>query len=487
MAENRNTYLLESYLKCRVCFKIVREPVSLKCHHNFCLECLENDWQVEKSINCPVCNQNSRDFPRVNCELRRLADSFAGRQMESELEEVGEGDEEGQVKAAACSQHKDKTKMFCEDEQKIVCPLCDTSLHEGHVMRPLEEAARDLKEQLKLDLAALKDKRSRCTRLEKEYKDVLLHSKIQALSAEGHMRAEFSRLHRFLEKEEEFRLVALRNEEGQRRSTVGGALEQLQVRISLLSDCITSMELQLQRNSVSFLKTYQESRTTSLDQCLQSDPQLLKGALLDTAEHIGNLAFKVWRKMKDEVQLHPVVLDPNTAGGRLWLSDDLTVLRGEWNLPPLPNNPERYFEPSAVLGHQGFSSGRHSWDVEVGNHSTWVVGVARESAKRKEDVDPLPSYGMWCLCYNDCEYSIYDELVEVENNPETLRVQVDFDKGEVSFYDAKDMTHIHTHKDTFTEKLFPFFSFGPETTDIRIRPADVSLAVEKNGDLQVLL
>lgn len=274
-------------------------------------------------------------------------------------------------------------------------------------------------------------------------------------------------------------------------STVGEALEQLQVRISLLSDCIASMEFQLQRSSASFLKTYHESRTIPQDQCLQSDPQLLKGVLLDTAEHVGNLAFKVWRKMKDEVQLHPVILDPNTVGGRLRLSEDLTVLRGDWNLLPLPNNPERYMEASAVLGHQGFSSGRHSWDVEVGNHSTWVVGVVRESAKWKEDVDPLPRYGMWCLCYNDYEYSIYDKLVKVEKNPETLRVQVDLDKGEVSFYNAQDMTHIHTHKDTFTEELFPFFSFGPasnaETADIRICPVDVSLAVEKDGGLQVLL
>lgn len=68
--------------------------------------------------------------------------------------------------------------------------------------------------------------------------------------------------------------------------------------------------------------------------------------------------------MKDEIY-------PNTARERLRLSEDLTVLRGDWNIPPLPDNPERYIEPSAVLGHQGFSSGRHSWDVEVGNHSTF--------------------------------------------------------------------------------------------------------------------
>lgn len=127
--------------------------------------------------------------------------------------------------------------------------------------------------------------------------------------------------------------------------------------------------------------------------------------------------------------------------------------------------------------------------MEVGNHSNWVVGVARKSAERKEDVDPVPSFGMWCLCHTDYEYTIYDELVEVDKNPETLRVQVDFDKGEVSFDYAEDMTHIHTHVDTFTEKLFPFFSFGlasdGETVDIRIRPLNFSVSVVKDGELQV--
>lgn len=485
MAENRNTDLLARYLKCHVCLETIREPVSLECHHNFCSQCLENNWHGKNSRNCPVCHRMWRDFPRVNYELKALADSFAGRN--SEEGEVG-GRGEGEHVTVACRQHKDETKMFCEDEGKIVCRMCDTSLHEGHVLLPLEEAARGLKEQLRVDLEALKEKRMTCTRLEREYRDVLQHSKLQALSAERYIRTEFSRLHRFLDKEEESRLEALREEEEQSMSFVGGALKQLQVRNSSLSDHIARMDFQLRgSSSVSFLKTYQENRRSLQDQDLESDPQLPRGMLLDTAQHVGNLAFNVWRKMKDEVQLHPVVFDPNTAGGRLWLSEDLTVLRGTWDPILLPDNPERYTEPSAVLGHQGFSSGKHSWDVEVGNHSTWVVGVARESADRKEDVDPLPTNGMWCLCYTDCEYSIYDELVEVKKNPETLRVQVDFDQGEVSFFNAKDMTHIHTHKDTFTEKLFPFFSFAPETAGIRIQPVDVSLAVEKDEELQPLL
>ncbi|KAL1279640.1 hypothetical protein QQF64_026313, partial [Cirrhinus molitorella] len=39
---------------------------------------------------------------------------------------------------------------------------------------------------------------------------------------------------------------------------------------------------------------------------------------------LGNLPFRVWKKMQDIVQNTPVILDPNTAHPCLLLSDDLT-------------------------------------------------------------------------------------------------------------------------------------------------------------------
>lgn len=147
MAERRSTGLLESYLKCHMCSETFSDPVSLSCNHNFCFECLQNDWQDRTSRNCPVCGSSCMNFPSVNFELKVLSDSFAGRLMESEGEE-----DEGAARAAACRKHKDATKMLCEDKQRIMCPLCDASPHRGHVVLPVEEAARGLKEQLKVNL-----------------------------------------------------------------------------------------------------------------------------------------------------------------------------------------------------------------------------------------------------------------------------------------------------------------------------------------------
>uniref|UniRef100_A0A3Q2CZT2 B30.2/SPRY domain-containing protein n=1 Tax=Cyprinodon variegatus TaxID=28743 RepID=A0A3Q2CZT2_CYPVA len=205
-----------------------------------------------------------------------------------------------------------------------------------------------------------------------------------------------------------------------------------------------------------------------------SDPQLVSGALIDVAKHLGNLSFRVWEKMKDKVHFSPVILDPNTASGCLHLSDDLTSVRKGDTEQQLPDNPERNTEYAFVFGSEGFSSGKHSWEVEVGDHRSWIVGLVKESVDRKGELRVSPEYGIWCLKHNDGEYTNgVGQTLKVKKSLQRIRVQLDYDRGEVSFYDPEDMSHIYTHRDTFTEKLFPFFYVGKaadaETSDIKIR------------------
>ncbi|XP_069052002.1 E3 ubiquitin-protein ligase TRIM35-like isoform X2 [Lepisosteus oculatus] len=60
------------------------------------------------------------------------------------------------------------------------------------------------------------------------------------------------------------------------------------------------------------------------------------------------------------VQYTPVTLDLNKAEPRLSLSD----VRCRAVREQLPNNPERFDHCYYVLGSEGFTSGRHCWDVE---------------------------------------------------------------------------------------------------------------------------
>ena len=107
--------------------------------------------------------------------------------------------------------------------------------------------------------------------------------------------------------------------------------------------------------------------------------------------------------------------------------------------------------------------------------------MAKESVDRKGESRASPKYGIWCLLQRSGKYTYGDRnTLPLKRNPQRIRVQLDYDRGEVSFYDPEDMTHIYTHKDTFTDKLYPFFGIGPagdaETTDIKICPVETRLS-----------
>ncbi|XP_070759822.1 nuclear factor 7, brain-like [Enoplosus armatus] len=455
--------LLESFLSCNVCSETFRDPVSLSCNHSFCSSCLNKFWEQAENKNCPICKRkSSKDNTAVNFTLKELADSFAGRKK-SGSSETEKGEEKVEV---VCSKHQQE----CEDEDRAVCPVCEFSLHQSHKVVPIEKAVSDLKDQLKSDLKSLQDKRDKYKDVEETYNEVIQHSKKQLLSTERKIRAEFNKLHQFLKEEEESRLAALREEEEQKGKTISREMKMIQEQISSLSDSISAVEEELQKHNVPFLSSYKATQTRARVQCSLSDPQLVSGALIDVAKHLGNLSFRVWEKMKDTVHFSPVILDPNTAGCWLSLSDDLISVRHGGRKQQLPDNPERNSKFARVLGSEGFSSGTHSWEVEVGDHPAWNVGLAEESVDRKGKICASPEYGIWCLSHGSGKYTDgVGKTLTVKKSLQRIRVQLDYDRGEVSFYDPEDMTHIYTHRDTFSEKLFPYFSVGKgEAHDIKI-------------------
>uniref|UniRef100_A0A3B3XCZ7 Nuclear factor 7, brain-like n=1 Tax=Poecilia mexicana TaxID=48701 RepID=A0A3B3XCZ7_9TELE len=446
--------LFESYLSCHVCSETFRDPVSLSCNHSFCSSCLEEFWEQTGNKNCPICKRSSKEHPSINFSLKELADLFGEKQKGASTEMEREKKKEKVV----CEKHSEVPYWFCEDEQRAVCPVCEFSLHQSHKVVPIEEAVSELKEQLKSDLKSLQDKRNKHKQVEKTYDDVIQHSKEQVLSTERQIRAEFNKLHQFLREEEESRLAALREEEEQKRKTIMGEMKRIEEQISSLSDSISAVEEELQKDNVSFLSSY----------------ELVSGALIDVAKHLGNLSFRVWEKMKDQVKFSPVILDPNTAHPELYLSDDLSCVRNGDTKQQLPVNPERNTRYHDVFGSEGFSSGKHSWDVEVGDHPRWTVGLVKESVDRKGEIDISPESRNWCLWHRHGKYTtgVVGETVTVKKSLQRIRVQLDYESGDVSFYDSEDMTLICTYRDTFTEKLFPYFSIGPagdaKTSEIKI-------------------
>ncbi|XP_030233273.1 zinc-binding protein A33-like [Gadus morhua] len=395
--------------------------------------------------------------------MKELTESYAGRQR-------SDPSDEAQV---VCTEHLKDIKWFCKDEQRAVCHVCEFPHHQGHTVVPLEEQVQELKQQLRPDLTALQARRRRHQELEETYEAMVPHLKGQWVKTERRIKAEFEQLHQFLREEEEARVEALREEEEQKRKTILLERKTLQEQIRSLSEGPSAVEADLQKDGLSFLSASTRSRTSARALLSGSDPQLLPGALLDEAKHLGNLAHRVWEKMGQRTTFSPVTLDLNTAADCLSLSDDLTSVRRSDVTQKVPNNPERFTRYADVLGSEGFSSGEHCWEVEVGDHPDWVIGVAKESVERRGECTAAPDNGIWCLSNDSGKYNQgTGETMALKRTPERIRVQLDYDGGEVSFHDPEDMTLIYTYQDTFTENIFPWFSIGAageaRTKDVRV-------------------
>ncbi|XP_051761784.1 E3 ubiquitin-protein ligase TRIM39-like isoform X2 [Ctenopharyngodon idella] len=334
----------------------------------------------------------------------------------------------------------------------------------------------EAEEKLKSELKSLREN----LRIFKEFKQTLHqtaeHIKIQAKCTEKQIKEKFVKLYQFLSNEEAARIKALREEEEQKSRIMKKKIEKMNTEISSLSATITAIE-EMKAEDALFLQNY-EATMKRVSQCRPPDPENISGVLINVSKHLSNLKFTVLQKMQKTVEYTPVTYDPNTAHCNLILSDDLTSVRYSDEEQTLPDNPERFDMFACVLGSEGFDSGSHCWDVEVGDSTGWFLGVMNESAQRRNKI--FSKSGIWLVGHFCGEYKAHvppqsPTLLPVKEKLQRIRVHLDWDSGKLSFSDPLTDTHIHSFTHTFTERLFPFFGVGCNISPLLILPVKMTL------------
>uniref|UniRef100_A0A3Q4MPL9 Uncharacterized protein n=1 Tax=Neolamprologus brichardi TaxID=32507 RepID=A0A3Q4MPL9_NEOBR len=166
-----------------------------------------------------------------------------------------------------------------------------------------------------------------------------------------------------------------------------------------------------------------------------------------------------------EVRRHAVelTLDPDTANSYLYISEDGKQVAWGTQRRRVPNKPERFDCVYNVLAREGFASGRFYYEVQVKDKTQWDLGVAKQSINRRGDIRLSPKNGYWTIrLRRGDEFTVNTDPpvnLHVTEVPEKIGVFVDYEDGQVSFYDVDTRAGIFSFTGcNFTEKIFPFFS-----------------------------
>nr|XP_056723352.1 E3 ubiquitin-protein ligase TRIM41 [Euleptes europaea] len=450
-----------------------------------------------QSFTCPQCRKTfpHRNF-RPNLQLANMVEII--RQMHpqplkaatasTELVELGAaGDASGVPPALAagraprgerslCAKHQEPLKLFCEADEEPICVVCrESRSHKHHSVMPLEEVVQEYKAKLQDHLDPLKKKLEAVLKQKSSEQEKVAELRNKMKLDMKEFESDFERLHQFLVGEQALLLHQLEDRYEILLARQNSNITHLEEQGAALSRLIAEAEDKSKQDGLQLLKDFKGTLVRCENITFQ-DPEMVP---VDAGKKYRNcflvdILMKKMEKVFSKIPQVDLTLDPETAHPRLTLSSDCRSVRLGERWRDVPDNPKRFNSDYCVLALKGFTGGRHCWEVEVGGRRGWAVGAARESARRKEKSSGGPHLKreIWCVGTNGKKYQALTTTEQTSLSPsEKLRrfcVYLDYEQGQLSFYNAESMSHIHTFNASFHERIFPFFRILSKGTRIKL-------------------
>ncbi|KAM7074455.1 E3 ubiquitin-protein ligase TRIM39-like, partial [Ciconia maguari] len=215
----------------------------------------------------------------------------------------------------------------------------------------------------------------------------------------------------------------------------------------------------------------------------QEDKRQLQAQIAQEQEDKRQLPAQIDQLVREKID---VTLDADTAHPRLEISDDGKRVKDTGIIRRVPSKEKRFDSHTFVLAKEGYTSGRHYWEVDVGKRRSWALGIARESVTRKGTVTPSPKNGFWVVGFADGqEYWAHSDpwtRLSVSGRLQKTGVFLDISAKKLSFYNVHKKTALYTFTlggdSSQEEKFFPFFSTGPAAA----KPDDEPLRIAQEFD-----
>ncbi|XP_019488333.1 PREDICTED: tripartite motif-containing protein 26 [Hipposideros armiger] len=522
---------LEEEVTCSICLDYLRDPVTIDCGHVFCRSCTTDIRPVSGS--CPVCPLCKKPFKKENIrpvwQLASLVENI-------ERLKVDQGRQPGEVAreqphAKLCERHQEKLYYYCKDDGKLLCVMCRESWeHRSHVAILLEKAVQPHREKILNHLSTLRrdrDKIQDCqAKGEADVQAVLrkLQDQRQCIVAE------FEQGHQFLREREQHLLDQLARleqmlTEGREKYKTRGVeeLARLALVISELEGKAQQPAAELLQDSRDFLNRYPRKNfriEKPIAQMVKRRTEEFSDKLLSLQRGLRELQGKLLRDL--EYKMVSVTLDLQSASGYLQLSENCKCVTYSGLYQSAYLHPQQFDCEPGVLGSRSFIWGKVYWEVEVQRRESWakdeeegdeeeeeqeeeeedeeslgdeeeeeeeeereeeeeeeevlescMVGVARNSVKRKGELSLRPEDGVWALrlsstgvwAHTEPEVELFPALL-----PRRVGIALDYEGGTVTFTNAESQELIYTFTATFTRRLVPFLWLKWPRTRLLLRP-----------------
>uniref|UniRef100_A0A8C6UY56 Uncharacterized protein n=1 Tax=Neogobius melanostomus TaxID=47308 RepID=A0A8C6UY56_9GOBI len=443
-------------LTCSICLSVFTEPVMLLCGHSFCRECIS--VSLDKQKNCPVCRAS------VDTEGQSLLTNHVLKSLVEKTKQKLQYRHDKEKAEFLCPDHDEKLKLYCITDQQLACVICrDSQKHESHKFKPVSEAAALVREELQNLVQKISADTDTLERLVQSQREEVDSTKGQSGELKSLIRQKFKEMYRFLKKREQELTGKVNSDEEAGLNKMTEKLRDMEAAITenrKLEETVTSA-LQIQDHE-RFLKMWSMEEEAKVVKCSfrpkGGDFQVQK-IELSLGPYESHLQLFVWKEMlqvvtprEEQLAAYNPLQDINencSSCGSLYYDSryDKTYCDGV-----LPSYVMQNQQPSSTHSTATFA-GQHYWEVYVGQHSNWQLGVPNIY-----------------LSHNAGTFQIYTSgrstVPAVQGKPQKIGIYLNCPRKELSFYNADNMAHIHTA--SLANVSFPvsaFFMLGNSDND----------------------
>ncbi|CAO2582546.1 Tripartite motif-containing protein 34A [Lemmus lemmus] len=457
---------------CPVCQELLKEPVSLGCGHNACQACIIMNKKnavinPRGRTSCPVCGTR---FSFENLQVDQHLANVVERLREVKLNlDIGE-------KRDLCIHHGEKLLLFCKEDRKIICWVCERSQeHRGHHTFLREEAVKECQENLQKALKRLRKEQEKAEKLEADIEEDRISWKCQIQAERQRIQIGFDQLRRILNEEEQRELKRLGEEEQLILDSLAEAEAELAQQSQLVQELISDLELRCQWPGTELLQvgmsTSRQSQIWTLKKPKAVSRKLKK---VFQAPDLSNMLRQFRELTAVRGYWADFTFNPENLNLNLILSEDHRELT---SVPIWPLNCYN----NGILGSKCFSSGKHYWEVDVSKKNAWILGVYVRKRTLKFDVrrgknQPnvchryKPQNGYWVIgLQGGSKYSIFEDPSNCDPTVLTpfvaaplhrVGVFLDCEEGIVSFFNVTNHgSLIYTFfQCCFSHPAYPYFN-----------------------------